>query len=63
MKKWIKRLLVGIVVLIIIIISVVNVGMSAMELSDEDTNSYFEEKAFEGLIETVEINNSLCYNI
>ena len=57
MKKWINRLLVGIVVLIIIIITVVNVGMSAMELSDEDTNSYFEEKAFEGLIETVEINN------
>lgn len=56
MKKWIRKLVLGIVVFIVLIIVVVNIGMTAMGFSDADAKKYFEEREFQGVIENVTIN-------
>jgi pimeloyl-ACP methyl ester carboxylesterase len=57
MKKWIRRIAIGIIVLIISIVVMVNVGMATLTMSDEETEAYFKEREFDGVIEHISINN------
>lgn len=58
MKKWIRRLGVGLFVFIVVIIVVVNVGMKAIGFSDANAVEYFKEKDFIGTIEQKNINGT-----
>ena len=56
MKKWLTRIYIGLFILVIIILIVVNAGMSTMRYTDEEATSYFDEKSFKGKVETIPIN-------
>lgn len=56
MKKWFKRVLLGLLILLLLVIIVVNVGIKTMRFTDLEAEAYFEERGFEGRIDTININ-------
>lgn len=56
MKKWVKRIAIGGIILILLLLLVVNLGIYALRFTDEDAIEYFDSRGFEGSIEHVEIN-------
>ncbi len=56
MKKWIRRIYIGLFVFVILVIVAVNIGMDTMQFTDEDAMEYFQKRKFEGIIENKVVN-------
>ncbi|MEM9546024.1 MAG: alpha/beta hydrolase [Bacteroidota bacterium] len=56
MNKWIKRLYIGLFIIIVLVLIVINVGMPMMSFSDEKAYAFFLENEFDGSIETINVN-------
>jgi len=56
MKKWIKRIYIGLLILVTFILVAMNIGMGAMKLTDAEIREYFAEIGFSGTIENVDID-------
>ena len=57
MKKWFRRMGIGLLIFIVFIILAVNGGMQFLKYSDAMARDYFQEKQFDGLIENMVIND------
>jgi pimeloyl-ACP methyl ester carboxylesterase len=59
MKKWFRRMYLGLLIFVVFIVVAVNVGMKFIRFSDDKAHEYFQEKDFDGIIEDIIINDKL----